>query len=188
MNIISGKSEVLSKALFSQVASYRHQVFVRTLGWNLNSPNDEEIDQFDHQETCYVVSRDENGQVNGCARLLPTHRPYLLGEIFPELMNGLPVPCSPEVWELSRFAAVDLQGRKSTALTDFSKGVAAALLREAINYAAAQGAKRLITVSPVGIERLLRHAGVRGYRAGPPMLIDGQAVVACWIDMPGSKN
>jgi acyl homoserine lactone synthase len=183
MNVVAGKTETLSKELFSKVGNYRHKVFVETLGWDLKTKNGEELDQFDRTDTLYLVSQDEQGQVNGCARLLPTDSPYLLGEVFPQLMNGLPVPCSSEVWELSRFAAVDFNSRSSSALAQFSSGIATKLLREAIACAAAHGAKRLITVSPIGIERLLRHTGVHAHRAGPPMIVNGHPIFACWIEI-----
>jgi N-acyl-L-homoserine lactone synthetase len=183
MNVISGKTDTFSPALFSKVANYRYKVFIETLGWELQTRNGEELDQFDHPETLYVVSQDDAGRVNGCARLLPTTGPYLLGEVFPELMNGLPIPCSPDVWELSRFAAVDFNNRSSSALAQFSSEITVNLLKESIAFAAANGAKRLITVSPIGIERLLRRLGVHCHRAGPPMIIDGHPIFACWIEI-----
>ncbi|AXA90698.1 acyl-homoserine-lactone synthase [Massilia sp. YMA4] len=183
MNNIAGSSSTLSKELFERVGRYRHKVFIETLGWELTTRNGEELDQFDRPDTLYVVSQDDDGNVNGCARLLPTSQPYLLGEVFPELMNGAPVPCSPEVWELSRFAAVDFNSRTTSALSQFSSEVAVRLLQDSIAFAAEQGAKRLITVSPIGIERLLRRAGFHAHRAGPPMIIGGHPIFACWIEV-----
>ncbi|MFD2272858.1 acyl-homoserine-lactone synthase [Undibacterium arcticum] len=101
-----------------------------------------ELDQFDRPDTLYVATQDDEGQVNGCARLLPTDRPYLLGEVFPELMNGLVPPCTPDVWELSRFAAMDFNNRTSSALGQFSSPVAVRLLQESIACAATHGAKK----------------------------------------------
>ena len=183
MNVITGRTETLSRELLSNVASYRHKVFVETLGWDLKTRNGEELDQFDRPDTLYVVSQNDAGQVNGCARLLPTSGPYLLGEVFPELMNGLPVPCSADVWELSRFATVDFNNPMTSPLSQFSSSIAAQLLHESIACAAAHGAKRLITVSPIGIERLLRRTGVHAHRAGPPMIINGHPIFACWIEI-----
>lgn len=183
MQLTSGKTNTLSADLFTKVAHYRYQVFIETLGWELQTRNGEELDQFDHPETLYVVSQDDDGHVNGCARLLPTTGPYLLGEVFPQLMNGLPVPCSADVWELSRFAAVDFNQRSSSALAQFSSEITVNLLKESIAFAAANGAKRLITVSPLGIERLLRRLGVHCHRAAPPMIIDGHPIFACWIEI-----
>ena len=55
------------------------------------------------------------------------------------------------------------------------------LLQAAISHAATQGAKRLIAVTVVGAERLLRKTGYKVHRAGPPMKVDGFWVVACWV-------
>jgi acyl homoserine lactone synthase len=183
MNVTAGKTEALTPSLFSQVGHYRHKVFVETLGWDLKTRNGEELDQFDRPDTVYVVGQDDAGNVNGCARLLPTDRPYLLGEVFPELLKGQNIPCTPDVWELSRFAAVDFNNRSSSALSQFSSEVAIALLQASIECAIEQGAKRLITVSPIGIERLLRRAGFHCHRAGPPMIIGGHPIFACWIEL-----
>jgi acyl homoserine lactone synthase len=183
MNVISGKADALSSTLMAAMASYRYKVFIETLGWELETQNELEYDQFDHEDTIYVVSKDECGEVNGCARLLPTSSPYLLGEVFPQLMNGQAVPCSPDVWELSRFAAVDFKNGTAGALNQFSLSFSIQLLKKAIACAKQHGAKRLITVSPIGIERLLRRAGINSRRAGPPMIIGGHPIFACWIDL-----
>lgn len=183
MNVVSGKTGALSDGLMSKVANYRYQVFIETLGWELETRNREELDQFDRPDTVYVVAQDDDGRVNGCARLLPTDRPYLLGEVFPQLLQGLPIPCTPDVWELSRFAAVDFDKQSMSALQQFSSPNAIQLLKESIACAKAHGAKRLITVSPIGIERLLRRAGFHAHRAGPPMVIDGHPIFACWIEV-----
>ncbi len=183
MKVISGVSGGLSEDLFDKVSSYRHKVFIEMLGWELQTKNGVELDQFDRPDTLYVIAQDDEGTINGCARLLPTDRPYLLGEVFPQLLNGQPLPASPEVWELSRFAAVDFNTQTSSALGQFSSEIAVSLLRHSIVCAAKQGAKRLITVSPLGVERLLRRAGFHSHRAGPPMIISGHPIVACWIEI-----
>lgn len=181
MQFTSGTTERLPEILFTRISNYRHKVFVEMLGWELQTRNDMELDQFDRPDTVYVVAQNENGQVAGCARLLSTDRPYLLGEVFPQLLNGMPPPSSPEIWELSRFAAVDFSDRSQSG--QFSSPIAVGLLREAIACAASHGARRIITVSPLGIERLLRKAGFHAHRAGPPMIIDGHPIFACWIEV-----
>jgi N-acyl-L-homoserine lactone synthetase len=64
----------------------------------------------------------------------------------------------------------------------------ALLMRASVACAAERGASRLITVSPVGIERLIRRLGIQAHRAGPPMIIDGHAIFACWIEVKGSEG
>lgn len=188
--MIAGMPEGLPKGLLSRVSRYRHKVFVEKLGWNLGARDGSELDQFDRSDTVYVVSQDDHGEVNGCARLLPTDKPYLLGEVFPQLMNGMPPPNSPEVWEISRFAAVDLKRQASITCGQFSSSLTVNLLHESIACAVAHGARRLITVSPLGIERLLHRilhkSGHYAHRAGAPMMIGGHLVFACWIELAGN--
>lgn len=182
MHVMSGDPKALPTGVYSKIARYRHKVFVEQLGWELKTQDGSELDQFDRPDTVYVVAQDDEGHVSGCARLLPTTRPYLLGEVFPQLLNGLPPPCSPDVWELSRFAAVDLNN-PTPALGQFSSPITIKLLHESIGCAVAHGAKRLITVSPIGVERLLGRYGFLAHRAGPPMVIDGHPIFACWINV-----
>lgn len=183
MHVVSGKKEELPFGLYAEVGRYRHKVFIERLGWELQTYGNIGQDQFDRIDTAYVISRDEHGNISGCARLLPTTQPYLLGEIFPQLLNGLPPPNSPDVWELSRFAAVDFNAKASSALGQFSSHITLQLFHESVLYAAAQGAKRIILVSVVGTERLLKRAGYHAHRAGPPMIINGHPIIACWIEV-----
>ncbi|HZX32187.1 MAG TPA: acyl-homoserine-lactone synthase [Rhodocyclaceae bacterium] len=183
MNIVSGNQNNLPQGIYSELSVYRHEVFVEMLGWQLDTPPGIEQDQFDRPDTVYVVAKNDEDCITGCARLLPTTQPYLLGEVFPELLNGMAPPCADDIWELSRFAAVDVRSATGTARAQLSSPIAVSLLQGAIRTAAELGAKRLITVSPIGIERLLRHAGFRAHRAGPPMVLGGHPLFACWIEI-----
>lgn len=171
MNVVSGNQAELPPRLCADLDCYSHNVFVESLRWDLNAPEGIEQDQFDHQDTVYVIARDDEGRINGCARLLPTTGPYLLEEVFPELLNGLSPPSSSKVWELSRFAAVDVSDTSASPRGQLSSPIAVALLRGTIQVAAQLGAKHLITVSPIGGERLFRASGFLVHRAGPPMVV-----------------
>jgi N-acyl-L-homoserine lactone synthetase len=182
MQVIFGSAETLPNNLYARVAGYRHQIFVEKLGWPLHTENGMETDQFDRPDTVYVVAENTYGHITGCARLLPTTGPYLLGEVFPELLNGLPPPRSREVWELSRFAAVDLNS-KHIPIGQFSSSVARELLAKSLFCAAERGAKRVITVTSIAVERLLSRTEFQSYRAGQPKIIEGQPIIACWINL-----
>lgn len=184
MQFISGTSANLSDDVIIGMARYRHRVFVEMLRWPLrNQHQGVELDQFDREDTVYVVASDDADEVVGTARLLPTTRSYLLKDLFPQLLHGQPLPSSAAVWELSRFAAVDFNAANTTPIAQVSSPVAVGLLRETLSVAGGLGAERLITVSPLGVERLLRKAGFRAHRAAPPVIIDGHPVFACWIDL-----
>ncbi|WP_416457053.1 acyl-homoserine-lactone synthase [Pseudomonas sp. LFS022] len=165
----------------AELGSYRYRVFVEQLGWQLPSEDEKfERDQYDRDDTVYVLGRDANGEICGCARLLPTTRPYLLQEVFPHLLaDEHPAPRSAHVWELSRFAATPEEGADAGSLAWSVRPMLAA----AVECAARRGARQLIGVTFCSIERLFRRIGVHAHRAGAPVSIDGRMVVACWIDI-----
>jgi len=179
MQTIYGKSREFAPELENRIAAYRHKIFIERLGWPLPVENGMERDQFDHPDTLYVLTQESNEAICGCARLLPTTEPYLLSEIFPHLLNGASIPESHEVWELSRFAAASINPNSTIDPAANTRK----LLAAAVKCASEQGAKRLITVSPLGIERLLHRMGVHAHRAGPPVLVDGKPIFACWIEI-----
>lgn len=179
IHTISGRTSDFTGEFDKAIAEYRHRIFIERLGWQLPVADGMERDQFDRTDTVYVVARDSRGAICGCARLLPTTGPYLLRDIFPDLLGGLPSPASPDVWELSRFAAVALDEDKNVNAAANTRGMLAA----AVGNAEKLGARRLITVSPIGVERLLHRLGVHAHRAAPPRFVDGKPIFACWIEI-----
>jgi len=183
LRVLTGTPADLPPGYVERVGRYRHQVFIERLGWALESNDGCEFDRFDRADTVYVTVEDARSQIAGCARLLPTTQPYLLGEAFPQLLHGAPPPRDERIWELSRFASMDFSQAVTTPLAQFSSSSTALLLHGALECAARHGARRLITVSPLGIERLVRRLRVRASRAAAPLSIDGQMMFACWIQV-----
>ncbi|AJK48489.1 acyl-homoserine-lactone synthase [Burkholderia plantarii] len=167
--------------LFRPLAEYRHAVFVEKLGWPLAVRDGLELDQFDGAGTRYLIGRDGNGAICGCARLLPTRGAYLLSDVFASLLDGAAPPHDDRVWELSRFA-VTHPADAGRAIIDVDAATRA-MLGASVRLAAECGAERLITVSPLGIERLLLRMGVDAHRAGRPQRIGGKPIFACWIEL-----
>jgi acyl homoserine lactone synthase len=184
IQILIGRTSELPSGLDATLAQYRHKVFVERLGWQLPVETGvvgQERDQFDRSDTIYVVGRTPEGEICGCARLLPTTGPYLLGEVFPHLLAGQWVYGAPDVWELSRFAAVS-GGQDSETIAE-GRTNARTLFAAAVACAAKHGIRRLISVTYISMERWLRRMGVHVHRAGPSAIVDGEPVCACWIEI-----
>ena len=182
LTVTAGTPGDLQSGMETQLAAYRHKVFVEQLGWKL--PLAEaglERDEFDRADTVYVIARDNQGKVCGCGRLLPTTKPYLLGSVFPQLMGEQPLPCSTEVWELSRYSTQTVEGNPPS--HEESRRRFRVLLRTIVDTAIARGAQRLITFTVPTLERLSRQLGIHVHRVGPPQLIDGSPVVAMWVEL-----
>lgn len=177
----------LPAPLDTALAHYRHRIFVEQLGWKLPGADDHfERDQYDREDTVYVVAQDdETGSICGCARLLPTTRPYLLQELFPFLLaDDMPAPVAGDVWELSRFAANPAASPAASDLNhEDSAWAVRPMLASVVECAAKLGARQLIGVTFLSMERLFRRIGVHAHRAGAPQRIDDRMVVACWIDI-----
>jgi len=80
----------------------RHRVFVDRQGYQVPTFKNMEWDQFDTPAAVYLVWRDETMAVRAVARLIPTTFPYMIKEIWPDLVDEQELACRPDVWELSR--------------------------------------------------------------------------------------
>ena len=167
----------------SELFKYRYDVFVDILKWDLDTPAGIERDEFDNENAVYVVSRNEQGTIIGCARLLPTTQPYLLSEVFPQLLSEIAPPASSEIWELSRFTTIDVNSGNQMLSPRAYSQVTRKLLDASLECARQCGAERVISVSPISIERLVRMMGYGISRMGPVVDYDGHIIVACNIDL-----
>ncbi|BEU74305.1 hypothetical protein MAFF211271_38600 (plasmid) [Ralstonia syzygii subsp. indonesiensis] len=68
-------------------------------------------------------------------------------------------------------------------MKQFSVREAVELMRISMVCAKYCGARKLVTVSPMGVERLLAWAGFSWVRAGRPLEFGGELVVAGYIDV-----
>ncbi len=57
----------------------RYRVFRDRLNWDVSVSGDMEIDAYDALKPTYIIAVDDSGSVIGCARLLPTTGPMMLG-------------------------------------------------------------------------------------------------------------
>jgi acyl homoserine lactone synthase len=80
----------------------RHKLFVQRQKYRVPTLNGMEWDQFDTPATVYLVWRDETDTPRAVARMIPTTFPYMIQELWPDMVGGGELPSRPDVWELSR--------------------------------------------------------------------------------------
>jgi N-acyl-L-homoserine lactone synthetase len=180
--IAMGTSNYLGVELMRLMHEFRHDIFVKRLGWSLPLVAGVERDEYDTEEAAYLVVRDESDRVTACARLLPTLGRYMLPELFPQLLGGRPEPRSAAVWELSRFAANVRETGEGRVLS-LSKPTLD-LLEQVFGFAREKHISRLLLVTSVSIERLMLRAGVAAHRISHPATVDGKLCVALFIEVP----
>ncbi len=177
MKFITLSRAELTPTVKLALARFRHRVFIDRLNWRLQEAViGFEIDQYDHEHTIYVIALDNQDEICGCARLLPTIFPYLLNERFPALLGDMPAPQHASVWELSRLAIH--RTHEASRMWPIK-----ALLGAIVKYAVGHGAQQLIGVTVPSMERLLRRVGIAIQRIGPPIRIDGKQIVACGFNL-----
>jgi acyl homoserine lactone synthase len=180
IEVITKQNRGSCMASLKSFLELRHRVFVQRLGWSVQSksPADGlELDEFDHDDTIYVVARDTNGAVIAGLRLLETTGPYLLGSHFRGFVDG-PLPCDPKVFEISRFVADPCRGRQVG-----GSDVVKALIWGAQSYGLAAGLSHYVSLSYIGLERMLSASECRIRRLGRPQEIDGRKCVALQFDV-----
>ena len=111
IHLIAGATNPNCRELLAGMFRLRHDVFIKEKRWNIKSYNGLEFDQFDTEETLYLVELDEAGAVVATVRMNPTDRPTLFSEVFADMCHGGPPKC-PKTWELTR-GAIAQNVRKS---------------------------------------------------------------------------
>lgn len=165
----------------------RYETFFRRLGWDVHTEEGMEFDEFDHIEQAhYILGKSPSEDVDACWRLLPTQGPYMLRDVFPELLQGVPAPAAADVWELSRFAlATDrLASAESAGNPQLGFGqLSIALMVEAAKFAQARGIERYVTVTTAAIERMLKRSGLNIHRLAAPQKVGNVLTVVCFIEV-----
>ncbi|MGE5768141.1 MAG: acyl-homoserine-lactone synthase [Bacteroidota bacterium] len=173
--------DVVTPDLYSAYASelrlmfqQRYRVFNQRLGWNVGAAGGEERDVFDSHFPIYLLGYDAAGRLAGSWRFLPTTGPYMLRDVFPQLLGDARAPYHPLVWEGSRFA---VEGRGNR--TRVSSELLCAVTETCIAY----GIRQLITVYDARMERLLPRLGCPPKWQSQPCRIGGELAFTGRFDM-----
>lgn len=103
IHLINHENKSLYQNTLTQMFENRKQVFIDKLDWNLTVTNGFEIDEFDTEDTIYLVVFDnKTGAVRSSLRLNPTTKPHLMSAVFPHLCKDN-VPAGETIWEISRY-------------------------------------------------------------------------------------
>lgn len=159
----------------------RLRVFKERLDWNVQADGDREVDEFDALGPVYLLQRDNNGQVRGCVRLLPTTGPTMLRDKFPALLGEQPAPELASVWESSRFA-LDVSANAPKAAGGIAKATYE-LFGGMIEFGLSRGLSEIVTVTDVRIERILRRAAWPLERLCDPVQLGNTVAVAGFLEV-----
>ncbi|MBP2310482.1 GNAT family N-acetyltransferase [Azospirillum melinis] len=137
--------------LWLQSHQLRHDAFIGRLGYDVPAHDGIEWDQFDTPRAAYIIVEDQ-GSCAAVCRLVPTTAPYMLRDVFPQLLPYAP-PERPDVWEASRIA-VDA-GRPAAAREAALKALIVGVQQFGLDH----GIRHFLGLMPVPIFKrtLMRH-------------------------------
>jgi acyl homoserine lactone synthase len=174
---------LLTADILDSMYRLRSAAFSERLGWDVRSVEGRETDRFDDLAPTYMIVRDRHrpDEALGCWRLLPTTGPYMLRDVFPELLDDAPIPVDPRVWEISRYAVTP---DAASARPGFGFGdLSLALWRRLFRFSREAGIEAFVAVTTVAVERLVARLGLTIERFGPPRRVGRVLSVAFRLPM-----
>jgi len=166
--------------LFDTMFRQRKSVFHDEKGWDVKVVDEQfEIDEYDRDDTAYLMSFDGSGGLTGSIRLLSTATPHMMsgpfGQMFPQVSFR-----SPAIWEATRFVA--LGGRLQP------NGVSTAaceLLLGMCRFGLDHGVGHITAVYDAGMARLYRRCGLTHVELGRHRTAEhGTIFVGLWEISP----
>jgi acyl homoserine lactone synthase len=131
----------------------RHKIFFEKLNWQVKSDSGMEKDEYDENNTYYLIYKDKNNIVRGCQRYISMINSCMFDGPFDFILQNLKDFKKPEYWEASRLAVdydYDEHYTKEYGIT-VCQGIFAASL----HFALKQGIKKFLTLSYPSVARIL---------------------------------
>jgi acyl-homoserine lactone synthase len=174
-HVVTASNIHLYEAEFDEFLQRRHDVFVQAKGWRPPSPDGRERDEFDTADATYILGL-EDGRVLTSARLIPTHLPHLVSEVFPQLCERNGVPRRPDWAEWTRTFV--LQRERHLGL----RGTFTQLCCAVMEFAVEEG---LSAVGGVQETYAMPRLGRFGWKLLPQGLareMNGETYIVCYIE------
>ena len=140
----------------AQSYKVRHRAFIEKQNWDVPHCHGMEYDTYDTPGAVYLLARNEFGRVLGLTRLIPTLRPYMLDEIWPNMLGDHVGTRKNTIWEATRFA-VD-----PTLEPEERNGVAIAITQACLEFGLANGIESYLVLSPLAVLRRVIGPGGAG--------------------------
>lgn len=180
LHVVSARNRELYERQVEESFHIRHRIYVAERGWHdLDRGDKREVDQFDNDDAIYLLALDESTRgVLGGSRLVPSIKPHLMSEVFPQLASVRPLPREPAVFEWTRFYVIPAR-REPHAIS----AVSCIIMCGVQEYCLQNGIRQLsIVTEPFWICRFLE-LGWNPKPLGSPIRWQGMDVVGITVDV-----
>jgi N-acyl-L-homoserine lactone synthetase len=153
---VEGYQRKEHKDLFDNMFRQRKIVFHDQKHWDVKLVDDEyEIDEYDRDDTCYLISTDRRGQLVGSLRMISTAMPHMMSGPFQKMFPDIGFR-SPSIWEVTRFVVLGDQSVQPNQVST----AACELLLGACQFGLRNGVRQMTSVYEPGMLRLYRRCGL----------------------------
>jgi acyl-homoserine lactone synthase len=183
LHVVTAENRSLYERQVEESFLIRHKIYVEERGWrDLDRPDKREVDQFDNDDAIYLLALDERARrVIGGSRLIPTLKPHLMSDVFPQLASMRQLPRSADIFEWTRFYVIS-ERREPHAISD----VACTIMCGVQEYCLENGIFKLsIVTEPFWIPRFAR-LGWNPKPLGLPIDWHGMEVVGITVEISES--
>ncbi|HEX2255770.1 MAG TPA: acyl-homoserine-lactone synthase [Afifellaceae bacterium] len=176
VHVVAANNRKIYREELESFFQWRHKVYVEQKGWLPPSADGRERDQFDNDGAVYLLAMDDGALAAG-TRLIPSDRPHLLSEVFPQLAAVKGVPRSPLIAEWTRMFVVP--GRRGGLHT----GACGQMCCAVMEYLLEEGAAQVGGVQELYWLPRWHHYGWRVHPLGLPEEIGRDWCVAAYFDV-----
>ena len=178
ISILRAPLDAKGAKLLHDLFAKRHELFVEGRGWRaLARPDHLDIDQYDDDQTTYVVKQ-IGGTIVGGARLRPTVLRHMLRDVFGDLCDGGSPPVGPTVYECSRtFVARRHPERRA---------IFAEVLLAVAQYCVANGVDTLTGVLETWWLNSYLALGLKATPLGMPCDVEGMSLLGVSFEIDAS--
>lgn len=185
IHIITAENRHLFRHALMEMHRQRKAVFIDELGWPLQAEAGIEIDAYDGEDVVYLIEADgPRSCVTGSARLLPSVRAHLLGDVFADLCDE-EAPRGPQIWEATRFCPAPELDRGHA-----RRALLARMIGAIIETGLLFGIEQVTFVASAALAPLAERAGWDVRALGPAKRRGGERLraYAASIDAAGLKR
>jgi N-acyl-L-homoserine lactone synthetase len=153
---VEGYEKDKYRELFNKMFWHRKIVFHDQKQWDVRLVDGQyEIDEYDRDDTCYLLSFNSRGEMMGSMRLISTAMPHMMSGPFRAMFPDVGFS-SPLIWEATRFAVL---GDRSVQPNQVSTA-ACELLLGACQFGLRNGVRHMTSVYDASMLRLYRRCGL----------------------------
>jgi N-acyl-L-homoserine lactone synthetase len=153
---VEGHEREKHKDVFDEMFRQRKFIFHDQKGWNVSVVDGQfEIDEYDRDDTCYLLSFDHRGELVGSMRFISTAMPHMMSGPFRTMFPDVGFT-SPLIWEATRFIVF---GDRSVQPNRVSTA-ACELLLGACQFGLRHGLRHMTSVYDAGMLRLYKRCGL----------------------------